>query len=167
MSDSPSPAKPASRPRTLTNSTGRTRARVFAVQALYQLLVGQQSVTDIDHYTRDLSGFHKADSVHFDTLLQGCSERASELDARFEPHLDRPLAQISPIEHAILRLATFELMQVIDVPWRVVINEAVELAKAFGGTDGHKYVNAILNEVARDVRHLEYQNDLAQGHARG
>jgi N utilization substance protein B len=75
--------------------------------------------------------------------------------------------QISPIEHAILRLGTYELLQCLDVPWRVVINESIELAKAFGGTDGHKYVNAVLNGVARQAREAEYAHDVSQGIARG
>jgi len=156
-----------SRGRNLTSSSGRSRARVFAVQAPYQVLVGQQALSSIQSYTSELSGFHKADADYFQRLLEGCEAQASDLDARFTPFLDRPLDQLSPIEHAVLRLGTYELVHSVDVPWRVVINESIELAKTFGGTDGHKYVNAVLNEVARLTREAEYAHDVAQGLARG
>jgi transcription antitermination protein NusB len=166
--DAPTPpARSASRNRHLTSSSGRSRARVFAVQALYQLLVGQQALSSIQSYTSELSGFHKADADYFQRLLEGCEAQASDLDARFAPFLDRPMDQLSPIEHAVLRMGTYELLHSVDVPWRVVINESIELAKTFGGTDGHKYVNAVLNEVARLTREAEYAHDVAQGLARG
>ena len=164
MTDTPSEAASGSRSskRHLTSSTGRSRARVFAVQAIYQLLVGQQSPSSIQSYTSELSGFHKADGEYFARLFH-----AAELDACFGTHLDRPLDQLSPIEHAVLRLGSYELLHCLDVPWRVVINESIELAKTFGGTDGHKYVNAVLNGVAREARKAEYDHDVAQGIARG
>ena len=137
----------------------RSRAREFALQALYQSLVGKNTVSDIDAFTRDLAGFSKADSVHFDTLLQGCTEQAAALDALLLPLLDRKFSEISPIEHAILWIGAFELQHCLDVPWRVVLNECVELAKEFGGTDGHKYVNAVLNGLAPSLRTLEVNAD--------
>ena len=169
MTDTPSEAASGSRSskRHLTSSTGRSRARVFAVQAIYQLLVGQQSQSSIQSYTSELSGFHKADAEYFSRLFQAAHDQADELDASFGTHLDRPLDQLSPIEHAVLRLGSFELLHCLDVPWRVVINESIELAKTFGGTDGHKYVNAVLNGVAREARKAEYDHDVAQGIARG
>lgn len=169
MTDStPDPlARPRSAKRNLTSSSGRSRARVFAVQAIYQLLVGQQSVNSIESYTSELSGFHKADGEYFARLFHAANDMANELDACFGAHLDRPMDQISPIEHAVLRLGTYELLHGLDVPWRVVINESIELAKAFGGTDGHKYVNAVLNGVARQAREAEYTHDVSQGIARG
>jgi len=161
MTDStpdPSP-RPRSSKRNLTSSSGRSRARVFAVQAIYQLLVGQQSVSSIQSYTSELSGFHKADGDYFAQLFQAAHDLASELDACFGAHLDRPMDQISPIEHAVLRLGTYELLHSLDVPWRVVINESIELAKAFGGTDGHKYINGVLNGLAPKLRATEVQAD--------
>ncbi len=137
----------------------RTRARGFAVQGLYQVLVGRNPPDDVDAFTRDLSGFHKADAVHFDALLHGCAEHAEQLDALILPLLDRKMAEISPIEHAVLWIGCYEMQHCLDIPWRVVINECIELAKEFGGTDGHKYVNAVLNGLAPQLRTLEVQAD--------
>ena len=137
----------------------RTRARGFAVQALYQVLVGRNPPEDVDLFTRDLSGFHKADAVHFDALLHGCAAQAEALDALILPLLDRKMAEISPIEHAVLWIGCYEMQHCLDIPWRVVINECIELAKEFGGTDGHKYVNAVLNGLAPQLRALEVQAD--------
>ena len=141
------------------SKSDRSRAREFALQALYQSLVGKNTVSDIDAFTRDLAGFSKADSLHFDTLLQGCTEQAAALDALLLPLLDRKFAEISPIEHSIMWIGAFELQHCLDVPWRVVLNECVELAKEFGGTDGHKYVNAVLNSLAPSLRAAEVNAD--------
>ena len=141
------------------DKSARTRAREFALQALYQHIVGRNEASDIDLFTRDLSGFSKADAVHFDALLQGCIAQATELDAMITPLLDRPMAEISPIEHGIMWIGTYELAHCLDVPWRVVINECVELAKEFGGTDGHKYVNGVMNGLAPKLRALEIEAD--------
>jgi N utilization substance protein B len=175
MSDMNTPAaakRPPRQSRTGLTSTGarkaasksdRSRSREFALQGLYQSLVGGNSVADIDLFTRDLAGFNKADSVHFDALLQGCVAEAAQLDALIVPLLDRPLAEISPIEHAIMWIGGYEFSHCPDVPWRVVLNECIELAKEFGGTDGHKYVNAVLNGVAPLLRATEIEADRGQG----
>jgi N utilization substance protein B len=158
-----------------TSSTGgrksstkppRSRAREFALQALYQFIVGGNDAESIDNFTRDLSGFHKADSVHYDALLHGCVTQAAELDALIVPLLDRKLQEISPIEHAVMWIGAWEFMHATDVPWRVVLNECIELAKEFGGTDGHKYVNAVLNGLAPKLRAAEVEADRASGKAR-
>ena len=174
MSDFNTPSQPKRPPRqtrTGLTSTGarkaasksnRSRAREFALQGLYQSLVGGNAVSDIDPFTRDLSGFNKADAVHFDALLHGCVAQAAELDALIVPLLDRPMAEISPIEHSVMWIGVYEMKHCPDVPWRVVINECIELAKEFGGTDGHKYVNAVLNGVAPTLRPLEVQADRAK-----
>ena len=143
----------------------RSRAREFALQGLYQFLVGRGEAGEIDAFTRDLSGFHKCDSVHYDTLLRGCIEQSRELDALIEPQLDRPLNMLSPIEHACMWMGAFEFLRCPDVPWRVVLNEYIELAKDFGGTDGHKYVNAVLNGIAPRLRPHEVQADRTAGKA--
>ncbi|WP_114972412.1 transcription antitermination factor NusB [Rhodoferax ferrireducens] len=167
---SPKPAgnRPPRQPRTGLTSTGarkagskseRSRAREFALQALYQTLVGKNAVDDIDAFTRDLAGFSKSDSVHFDALLHGCTEEAAELDVLLLPLLDRKLAEISPVEHAVMWIGAYEFKHCLDVPWRVVLNECVELAKEFGGTDGHKYVNAVLNGLAPTLRAAEMAAD--------
>ena len=160
--------RPPRQPRTGVTSTGarkaasksnRSRAREFALQGLYQHLVGQNAVTDIDVFTRDLAGFSKADAVHFDALLHGCVEQAQALDALIVPLLDRPMAEISPIEHATMWIGVYEMQHCLDVPWRVVLNECIELAKEFGGTDGHKYVNGVLGGLAPQLRAAEVQAD--------
>lgn len=143
------------KPRKAADKSARTRAREFALQALYQHLVGRNTASDIDSFTRDLSGFHKADSAHYDALLHGCVEQADSLDALITPLLDRPMAEISPIEHGVLWIGAYELQHCLDVPLRVVINECVELAKSFGGTDGHKYVNGVLHQLGARLRPLE------------
>jgi transcription antitermination protein NusB len=171
MSESshPTPStRPPRQPRKGLTSTGvrkaasksdRSRSREFAVQALYQVLVGKNDAESVDAFTRDLAGFNKADSAHFDALLHGCSEQAAALDELILPLLDRKLAEISPVEHAVMWIGAYELQHCLDVPWRVVLNECVELAKEFGGTDGHKYVNGVLNGLARKLREAEVAAD--------
>ncbi|WP_200224512.1 transcription antitermination factor NusB, partial [Rhodoferax fermentans] len=166
--------RPPRQPRKGLTSTGarkaasksdRSRSREFALQGLYQVLVGKNSLEDVDLFTRDLAGFSKADALHFDALLHGCAEHAEELDAQIQPVLDRPLAEISPIEHACMWIGVYEFAHCPDVPWRVVLNECIELAKEFGGTDGHKYVNAVLNSLARSLRAPEVAADRPSGRA--
>ena len=137
------------------DKSARTRAREFALQALYQHLVGRNEADSIDAFTRDLVGFHKVDSAHYDALLRGCISDATALDAVIIPLLDRPMAEISPVEHAVLWIGEYEFKNCLDVPYRVVINECIELAKAFGGTDGHKYVNGVLDKAAAELRPVE------------
>lgn len=149
------PAAQNKRPRKAADKSGRTRAREFALQALYQHLVGRNEASDIDLFTRDLSGFHKCDSAHYDALLHGCIAQAAELDTALTPLLDRPMAELSPIEHGVLWIGAYELKHCLDVPLRVVINECIELAKSFGGTDGHKYVNGVLHQLGQQWRTLE------------
>lgn len=165
--------RPPRQSRTGLTSTGarkaasksqRTRAREFALQALYQTLVGKNAVSEIDAFTRDLAGFSKSDALHFDALLHGCTGEATALDALLAPLLDRKLAEISPIEHGAMWIGAYELKHCLDVPWRVVLNECVELAKEFGGTDGHKYVNAVLNKLAPHLRAAEVAADRGQAH---
>ena len=174
--DSRSTARPVSTPstrpprqaRTGLTSTGvrkaaskppRSRAREFALQGLYQHLVGRNTAPDIDTFTRDLSGFNKADSVHYDALLHGCITQAADLDALIVPLLDRPLTEISPIERGVMWIGAYELRYCLEVPWRVVLNECVELAKEFGGTDGYKYVNGVLNGLAPRLRVEEIKSN--------
>lgn len=168
----PATGKPGRQSRTGLTSTGarkasaksdRSRAREFALQALYQHLVGRNTPAAIDAFTRDLAGFHKADSAHYDALLHGCIEQAEDLDALITPLLDRPMAEISPIEHGVMWIGAYEFKHCLDVPWRVVMNECIEMAKEFGGTDGHKYVNGILNGVAQKLRTAEIASEQAKG----
>jgi N utilization substance protein B len=125
-------SKPAGRkPGKSASKSARSRAREFALQALYQVLVGKNEAADIDLFTRDLSGFHKADSAHYDALLYGCSEQSAELDQLILPLLDRSMAEISPVERAVMWIGVFEMKHCLDVPWRVSLNECIELAKEF------------------------------------
>jgi len=156
--------KPARKP---PARSARTRAREFALQGLYQHFVGGGAATLIDETTRELQGFAKADAAHYAALLHGCIERQAELDALIVPLLDRPLAHISPIEHGCMWIGAYELLLCPDVPWRVVLNECIELAKDFGGTDGHKYVNAVLNGVAEKTRPAEIAADRAAARDKG
>ena len=138
--------------RKASDKSGRTRAREFAVQALYQHLIGQNPIVHIETFTRDLTGFHKADAFHFDALLTGCTQDQPELEALIAPYLDRDIAHVSPIERGILLIAAFEFKQCLDVPLRVVINECIELAKSFGGTDGHKFINGVVHPLGQQLR---------------
>lgn len=156
----PAAAKSSGTRKSSTKSP-RSRAREFALQALYQHFVGGGDVAVIDAFTRELQGFAKADMVHYDALLHGCIELKDDLDALIVPLLDRKLSEISPIEHGCMWIGAYEFLRCPDVPWRVVLNECIELAKDFGGTDGHKYVNAVLNGIAPKLRVNEVQADRA------
>ncbi len=145
-----------------TAKSPRSRSREFALQGLYQFVVGKNDVDGpdgIDAFTRDLSGFDKCDSVHFDALLRGCIEQHADLDQALEPCIDRRWIEISPVEHSILWIGAYEFLNCKDIPWRVVLNECIELAKAFGGTDGHKWVNGVLNQLAPSLRPDEVSHD--------
>ena len=117
--------------------------------------MGKNPAADIDSFTRDLAGFNKADAAHFDALLHGCIDHADALDALVLTRMDRPMGEISPVEHAVMWIGVYEMQHCPDVPWRVVLNECIELAKEFGGTDGHKYVNGVLDKAAADLRPVE------------
>jgi N utilization substance protein B len=133
----------------------RRRSRELALQGLYQWLVTGQDAGLIDAQLREHEGYEKCDSEHFDALLHGCINDAATLDAALAKYVDRPTANLSPVEHGALLIGAYELAHCIEIPYKVVINEAVELTKAFGGTDGHKYVNGVLDKVANDLRAVE------------
>jgi N utilization substance protein B len=137
------------------NRTPRHRAREFALQGLYQWLLNNEDAGAIDAHIREAHGFEKADAEHFDALLHGTIRDAAVLRAGLAPLIDRPLNQLSPVEHAALLIGAFELNNHIEIPYKVVINEAVELTKSFGGIDGHKYVNGVLDKFAAKVRSVE------------
>jgi len=134
------------------NKSARRRAREFALQGLYEWLVGRSDLAAIDAHVREQEGFERCDSQHFDALLHGCAREAATLDAALARHADRKVAEMSPVEHGVLMIGSYELAHCVDVPYKVAINEAVELAKTFGGTDGHKYVNGVLDKVAPELR---------------
>jgi N utilization substance protein B len=142
------PAKPKS---------ARRRSREFALQGLYEWLVSGTEAGVIDAHMREQDGFDKADRAHFDALLHGCISEAAGLDAVLAKFVDRKTTELSPVEHAVLMIGSYELKHCLDIPYKVAINEAVELAKSFGGTDGHKYVNGVLDKTAGDLRPVEVQ----------
>lgn len=135
--------------------TPRHRAREFALQGLYQWLLNNEDAGVIDAHIRQAHGFDKADAEHFDALLHGTIRDVAALRGGLTPLIDRPLAQLSPVEHAALLIGAFELRHHLEIPYRVVINEAVELTKSFGGVDGHKYVNGVLDKFAAGARQAE------------
>lgn len=137
------------------NRTPRHRAREFALQGLYQWLLNNEDAGAIDAHIREAHGFGKADAEHFDGLLHGTIRDVAALREKLTPLIDRPLAELSPIEHAVLLIGAYELKNHIEIPYKVVINEAVELTKSFGGIDGHKYVNGVLDKLAAQMRELE------------
>lgn len=135
--------------------SARRRSRELALQGLYEWLISRADVGVIMAHMREQDDHGRCDSAHLDALLQGCISQVAELDGVIAPHLDRGVAQLSPVEHAVLLIGTYELRHCVEVPYRVAINEAVELAKAFGGTDGHKYVNGVLDKAAAALRPAE------------
>ena len=137
--------------------SGRRRAREFALQGLYEWLVSQTDAGAIDAHMREQDEFGKCDLAHYQALLHGSIGEAAEIDALLARFLDRKTALLSPVEHGVLMIGVYELKHCIEIPYRVAINEAVELAKSFGGTDGHKYVNGVLDKTAAELRPLEVE----------
>jgi len=135
----------------------RRRSRELALQGLYEWLLAGGDAGSIDAHMREHDGFDKCDSAHFDALLHGCIAEAADLDAALARHVDRKTTELSPVEHGVLMIGVYELKHCSDIPYKVAINEAVELAKSFGGTDGHKYVNGVLDKAAADLRPAEVQ----------
>lgn len=134
----------------------RHRARELALQGVYQWRVTAGEEAQIEKQIRDEKNLGRYDKELFSKLLRGALSQHADIEALLAPHLDRPLAELSPVEFSVLLLGAFELSQHLEVPYRVVINEAVELAKTFGGTDGHKYVNGVLDKLAPQVRAPEF-----------
>ncbi|MDX1588260.1 MAG: transcription antitermination factor NusB [Oleiphilaceae bacterium] len=133
----------------------RRRARSMALQALYQRHYSGSTCSQIEAEFMVDNDMSKVDGVYFRDLLRGVHREQDALDREFQSMLDRPLQELDPIELAILRLGVYELKYRIDVPYRVVLNEGIELAKTFGGADGHKYVNSILDKLCRRLRRAE------------
>ncbi len=146
-------AKPGAK--TAPVKSARRRSREAALQGLYQWLLTGEDIGAIVALGREQDGYAKLDVKHYDALLTGCVHEASDLDIILARHVDRKTTELSPIEHAILMIGAYELKHCLDIPYKVAINEAVELAKSFGGTDGHKYVNGVLDRAAIDLRPLE------------
>jgi transcription antitermination protein NusB len=135
----------------------RARARRRALQALYQWQIGGGPMRRIIEQFNEEQDMAIADGAYFSELLLGVEEHLEAIDATILPFVDRGIEEIDAIERATLRLATFELLHRLDVPYRVVLNEAIDLAKDFGAEGGHTYVNGVLDRVARGARQAEQQ----------
>ena len=137
----------------------RRKARHFGLQALYQWTLSGANPADIEAEFRIDNDFQHTDGEYFSAVLKGVVGDVDALEALFSPVLDRRLGDLDPIERNLLRLGTFELRDRIDVPYKVVISEAVALAKKFGATDSHRYINGVLDKVARDLRTVEHAEE--------
>ncbi|ALO34308.1 N utilization substance protein B [Colwellia sp. MT41] len=130
----------------------RRKARELAVQAIYSWQVSKNPVNDIEANFIVDNSKRRFDTEYFQLLLRGVTANISDIDAAISPHVDRPLKDIDQVEKAILRVAVFELKDCTDVPYRVVINEAIELAKSFAADDSHKFVNGVLDKTVKLIR---------------
>ena len=149
-----------------SSPSARRKARRFAMQALYQWHMAGADLANIEAQFRTDQDMSKVDNEYFHDILHGVPRELSALDQLIEPLLDRDKTELTPVEQSILRLAAFELAHRIDVPYKVVINEAVELAKEFGATDGHKYVNGVVDKLATSVRTVEVKHSGKKGEAK-
>ena len=152
---SPNRDSAGAKPAKVNKIATRRAARALAMQALYQWHMAGQSLNEIEAQFRVDNDFAQVDGAYFHELFNGAARNRPEIDQSIEPLLDRPLVELDPVELSILRLSTYELMQRTDVPYRVVINEGIELAKTFGATEGHKFVNGVLDKLAPKLRTAE------------
>lgn len=137
------------------NPHARRKARRLALQALYQWQVSNHLPADIMAQFLQDQDVAKADLQYFEEVLQSVVAQQRQLDEALQPFLARPLSELDPVELSLLRIALYELINRLDIPYRVIINEAVELAKTFGATEGHKFVNGVLDKAAQSIRHVE------------
>ncbi|PXW80343.1 NusB antitermination factor [Nitrosomonas sp. Nm84] len=133
----------------------RRIAREFVLQGIYQWKIAGGTASFIEQQLRESDEFKHVDEKHFSRLLQGVLQDVDGLGTHIQPCLDRPLHELSPVEFAILLLSTFELIHHPEIPYRAIINEAIELAKTYGGSDGHRYVNGVLDKLAAQLRAVE------------
>ena len=135
----------------------RRRAREFALQGLYQWQISGNDEAAIEAHLADIAGFDKADREFFVGLLRGVLAQHAALQEQLQAHLDRPFRELSPVESSVLLAGAYELANYPQTPYRVIINEAIELTKGYGGTDGHKYVNGVLDKLAAKLRPVEVE----------
>lgn len=140
----------------------RTMARRRAVQALYQWHQSGADLGDIENQFLIDQDMSRADVGYFQDLLRGVPRCLDELDADLQPHLDRAISEVDPVERAILRLGVYELRHHLEVPYRVVINEAVDCAKVYGADQSHRYVNGVLDKIAKTIRNIEINDNLSR-----
>lgn len=135
----------------------KQRARRLALQAIYQWLMTHEEAHVIEAQFRATQDNGQIDMAYFSRLLQGALSQCDALEEQFAPFLDRQVAQLNPIERVVLLLGTYELQNCLEVPYRIVLDEAVTMTKTFGSQDGHRYVNGVLNSVAKALRTVETQ----------
>lgn len=133
----------------------RRRAREFALQGLYQWRIGGADEAAIEAHIQNIPGFEKTDAAFFLVLLRGVLRQRAKLCETLQAYVDRQFDELSPIEACVLLIAAYELSTQPETPYRVIINEAIELAKSYGGTEGHRYVNGVLDKLATELRPLE------------
>ncbi len=143
--------------------SARRRSRELAVQGLYQWLVANGDAGAVDAFVRETPDFKKADEAYYKVLFNAVVNNVDALRASFVPFVDRPIEELSPVEHGVLLVAAHELAHELSVPYKVVINEAVEITKSFGGTDGFKYVNGVLDKLAAVTRAVEISAETHAG----
>lgn len=141
------------------NPSQRHKARTHALQASYEWLLSGNKPSDIEQQLLSNCNLKKMDVNYFRALFQGVVRHTNEIDQHMIPYLDRPITELNPIELCVLRIAIFELDKQLDVPYRVVLNEALNLTKKFGSEDGFKYVNGILDKTAKKLRQTETKED--------
>jgi transcription antitermination protein NusB len=135
--------------------SARRRARELTIQGLYQWLISQNDFSNIITFLEEDEEFSKADAKYLNRLLEGILTGHVALQETLQTHIDRPLNDLSPIEHAALLMGLYEMIHCIDVPYKVIVNEAVEVTKIFGGVDGYKYINGVLDKMAPQIRSHE------------
>ena len=140
-----------------TGRGSRQISRELVLRALYERLAAGTDLAGLIVFAEEAEEFAEANTGFFRELLEGVLKQLPALDAALEPHLDRPVAELSPVEHAALLIGAYELGHSLNVPYKVCINEAVNLTKKYGGTDGHKFVNGVLDKLARVARAVELQ----------
>lgn len=137
----------------------RGKSRRFAMQAIYQWQMTGDSITDIKQQFFEDNNFAKIDAEYFSEIVSGVASSISELDPYLEKNMSRSVDSVDPVERSILRIATYEFIYRLDVPYRVVLNEAVNIAKEYCAENSHGFVNAVLDKVAKEVRHIEVQSN--------
>lgn len=141
---------------------GKRRARKLAVQALYQWQMSGHDVYEIEAQFRVFNNMEKVDVVYFCDILRGVPENIRHIEENFSAFLDRDIQSLNPVELAVLRLGTFELLYKPEIPYKVVLDESISLTREFGSQDGHKYVNGVLNKAARKIREAEIDWEQSQ-----
>ena len=138
--------------------SGKRRARKLALQSLYQWFMAGDELTAIEAQFHAMNNMEKVDVEYYRRLLYGVPKELASIESSLQTVLDRSIAQLNPVELTILRLCTFELLHCLEIPYRVILDESVSLAKTFGSQDGHKYVNGVLHNLAQTLRKTEVNN---------